>query len=101
MSSIVGWETNLQQMQQRQQPATSDRKVKASKPSADAQHMQQNSSTSHRHAPDSNGDPDEMSIPYDGLHLLECHGMTQVDTVISLERFLHQLPWSSVAPVVR
>ena len=46
-------------------------------------------------------DADEMTIPYDGLHLLECHNMTPYDTVLKLEDFLQHLQWSSVAPVVR
>ena len=46
-------------------------------------------------------DNGEMTVPFDGTHLLECFGMTQYVTVLSLEEFLHQQQWSSVAPVVR
>ena len=49
----------------------------------------------------SDQEAEELTVPFDGAHLLECCGMTQYDTLLSLERFLQQLQWSTVAPVTR
>ena len=97
----VGWENNLQQMQQRPQPVLLDKRQSKPKPNATAQRVQPSASSKQRQTQQSDDDPDEFTIPYDGLHLLECHGMTQHDTVLNLEAFLQQMPTNSVAPVVR
>ena len=101
MELPVGWENNLQQMQQRPQPVLLDKKQSKLKPNATAQRVQPSASLRQSQPQQSDDDPDEMEIPYDGSHLLECHGMTQYDTVLNLEAFLRQMHWNSVAPVVR
>lgn len=63
--------------------------------------MQPSVNLSKRQEEEGSEDSEEMSIPYDGLHLLECRNMSQYDTVLKLEGFLQHLQWSSVAPVVR
>lgn len=71
------------------------------KPSGEAQLMQPSANLSKRQDGEGSEESEEIPIPYDGLHLLECHDMSQYDTVLKLEGFLQHLQWSSVAPVVR
>lgn len=86
-------------MQQQQKPAPLH--VQKLKPSAQAQLMQPSASASRQQDEEGSEEPEEMTVPYDGLHLLECHNMTQYDTELKLEGFLQHLQWRSVAPVVR
>ncbi|KAL3161280.1 hypothetical protein ABBQ38_009636 [Trebouxia sp. C0009 RCD-2024] len=95
------WEQNLQHMQQPKRPALLEPRKRHATPSQQAQLMQPSASCSMRQNGDGREDSDEMTIPFDGLHLLECYSMTQYDTVLKLEDFLRHLQWSSVAPVVR
>lgn len=95
---LAGWQNNLQQLQQPQHVLP---KAKQPRQAPTAQRMQPSASTSRRQDNDDSLDPEEMTVPFDGTHLLECYGMTQYDSVLSLEKFLQQLHWSSVAPVVR
>ena len=92
---LSGWQNNLQQLQQ---PQRAFPKLKI-KPVPTAQHMQPSANLSQKET--DHDDPEEMTVPFDGAHLLECYGMTQYNTVLSLERFLQQMQWSSVCPVVR
>ncbi|DBB08061.1 hypothetical protein WJX82_002982 [Trebouxia sp. C0006] len=89
------WQNNLQQLQQ---PQRAFPKLKI-KQVPTAQHMQPSANLSQKET--DHDDPEEMTVPFDGAHLLECYGMTQYNTVLSLERFLQQMQWSSVCPVVR
>ena len=98
---LVGWEQNLQHMQQQQKPATLDTKSRGVKPSEKAQLVQPSANLSKRQDEERSEDSEDMTIPFDGLHLLECHDMSQYNTVLKLEGFLQHLQWSSVVPVVR
>ena len=94
---LSGWQNNLQQLQQPQH-ALPKPKIKQI---PTAQHMQPSADLSKSQKETDCHDPEEMTVPFDGAHLLECYGMAQYDTVLSLERFLQQMQWSSVCPVVR
>ena len=87
--------------QQQQKPTVLDTKKRGLKPSGEAQLMQPSANLSKRQDAEGSEDAEEMTIPFDGLHILECHNMSQYDTVLKLEEFLQHLQWSSVAPVVR
>ncbi|KAL3135785.1 hypothetical protein ABBQ32_007348 [Trebouxia sp. C0010 RCD-2024] len=95
------WEQNMQHMQQPRKPALLEPRKGYAKPSQKPQLMQPSAYCSRRQNDEGSEDSDEMTIPFDGLHLLECYGMTQYNTVLKLEDFLRHLQWSSVAPVVR
>ncbi len=94
---LSGWQNNLQQLQQphRALPKPKIKQIPT------AQHVQPSANLSKSQKETDHDDPEEMTVPFDGAHLLECYGMTQYDTVLSLERFLQQMQWSSVCPVVR
>lgn len=94
----IGWEQSMQHMQQQQKPAPLAVKRRNPKPS---QLMQPSASVTRRQDEEGSEDSEEMTVPYDGLHLVECHNMTQYDTELKLEGFLQHLQWSTVAPVVR
>ncbi|DBA80935.1 TPA: hypothetical protein ACH3X2_007155 [Trebouxia sp. C0005] len=91
------WQNNLQQLQQPQRalPKPKHKQIPS------AQHVQPSADISKSQKEASHHDPKEMTVPFDGAHLLECYGMMQYDTILSLERFLQQMQWSSVCPVVR
>lgn len=69
--------------------------------SAVPQQLQPSVKSNTRLTKQANDDTDDIEVPYDGSHLLECHGMTQHDTLLNLEGFLQHLEWHTVAPVVR
>ena len=94
---LSGWQKNLHQLQQPQRalPKPKTKQIPA------AQQVQPSASLSKNQKETDHDDPEEMTVPFDGAHLLECYGMTQYDTVLSLERFLQQMQWISVCPVVR
>jgi hypothetical protein len=94
---LSGWQNNLQQLQRPQHAMPKPK----SKQVPTAQYMQPSANLSKSQKEADHHDPEEMAVPFDGTHLLECYGMTQYDTVLSLERFLQQMQWSSVCPVVR
>ncbi|KAL0027466.1 hypothetical protein WJX77_003640 [Trebouxia sp. C0004] len=91
------WQDNLQQLQQPQRalPKPKPKQVPT------AQYLQPSANLSKSQKETDYHDPEELTVPFDGAHLLECYGMTQYDTVLSIERFLQQMQWSSVCPVVR
>ena len=97
---LAGWQNNLQQLQQPRQAIPTKKHTKR-QPSSAAQPLplRPNATAANNH--DSNEALEEMTVPFDGAHLLECHGMTQYDTELQLEKFLQQLAWTSVAPAVR
>lgn len=94
----AGWQNSLQQLQRRQHPLP---KTKQTKQIQHTQRVQPSTSASRKQEEEDCHDSDDMAVPFDGAHLLECYGMTQYDTLLNLEKFLQQLPWSTVAPVVR
>ena len=98
---LTGWEQNLQHMQQPTKPALLEPRRGQAKASKEPQLMQPSANCSRRQNEEGSEDADEMTVPFDGMHLLECYGMAQYDTVLKLEDFLRLLQWSSVAPVVR
>ena len=95
----VGWQHNLQQLQQPKVPLPVKKQQTRPRPGSATQDVQPDAKAQRKQASDQ--DAEELTVPFDGAHLLECYGMTQYDTVLSLETFLQQLDWSSVAPVTR
>lgn len=97
---LAGWQNSLQQLQRRQHLLP---KIEQTKPIQHTQRMQPSTSASRKQEEEEEGchDFEDVTVPFDGAHLLECHGMTQYDTLLNLEMFLQQLQWSAVAPVVR